>query len=111
MIEIIKLTDNSFQTISVVNEDGLIIDIEFIFFPTQNRWIYNLSNNQFILKGSTLSISPNDLYRYDNLIEFGMSVVSVDGFGPSRIDDFSKNRIQVFILNTLETQEVSKLMS
>ncbi len=111
MIEITKLTDNSFQTISVTNEDGLIIDIEFVFFPTQNRWIYNLSNNQFILKGSILSLSPNDLYRYDNLIAFGMSVVSVDGFGPSRIDDFSKNRIQVFILNASETKEISKLLS
>ena len=111
MVEITKLTDNSFQTISVVNEDGLIIDIEFIFFPTQNRWIYNLSNNQFILNGSILSLSPNTLNQYNNVIEFGMSVISVDGFGPSRIDDFSKNRIQVFILNASETKEISKLLS
>ena len=110
MVQITNLTDAADQTTSVILADGSALEINLNFRPTTKRWTMDFSYGTFIKKAMGLSVHPNLLRRYRNIIPFGIAIVSTDQCDPFKIDDFASGRAKLFILdNTLVTGPGSDL--
>ncbi len=94
-----KLTDSANQTTTLIGAAGEQIQFTLRFMPTQNSWYFNLAYGDLIVNGSLLTVSPNILRSYYNLISFGIMVTSTDGYEPQFITDFISGRIKVYTLS------------
>lgn len=93
-----KLTDSPIQRYTVVTETGDQIALELRYLPTQQSWMASVSWNNFYLNGINLTVSPNILYGFENILPFGFAVTSNDSLDPTYIDDFTTGRIKVYVL-------------
>ena len=105
MKKITTLTDSALQKAVIVTDNSKELNLTLRFLPTQKIWIYNLTLDDFTVNGRKLVVSPNLLRQYVRLIDFGMLCTSESGFEPYRIDDFSKNRVSIFVLTEEEIKD------
>ena len=107
--QIDQINDSPKQKYSVTIESGVIVDILLQFMPTQSCWLLDVTNNNgFVVKGIRLTVSPNVLNQFRNIINFGFAVTSRDGGDPQNLNDFSSNRIRIY---SLSAEDVKKLTS
>jgi hypothetical protein len=111
MKQITLLTDNANQKVAIVTDDALVVQLTFRFLPSQQVWMYDVSQDTFTANGRTLVISPNNLMQFRNIINFGLFCRSTDGYEPYKIDDFSSGRVTVFVLNASEVNQVEEIIS
>lgn len=102
----ITLTDAASQQINIIGDNGEVIPFLINFLPTQNGWFFNIEYNDFILNGVYLTLSPNCLRGYRNVLPFGLLCTSVDGYEPQFASDFIDGRISLYLLNADEVAEV-----
>lgn len=88
-------------------EQGTII-FELYYRPAIQMWMLDLTFEDFIVKGLRVCNSPDLLTQFSNLMPFGLmcSVVSVSGYEPSLIDDFSSGRVTLNILDNDEKEQI-----
>lgn len=103
-----KLTDSANQLTNLIGENGEQIQLRLQYMPTQNSWYFDLEYRDLIIKGSLLTVSPNILRSYYNLIPFGIMVTSTDGYEPQFITDFISERIKVYTLNQADIDLVEE---
>lgn len=101
-----KLTAQPKQKYNLIGYQGESIAFELEYMPTQEGWKFNVNDGEFILNGALLTISPNILRNYKNIINYGISVVSTDGFDPATLDDFTSGRVQIYLLSPEEVAGV-----
>lgn len=106
MKKITELTNESKQKYSAIQENGEEFILELEFKPTQESWYFNVSKNEFTTKGQRLVLGPNILRRYSNLINFGILCRAIDLIEPMDINDLVSGRIELYILNNDELEEV-----
>jgi hypothetical protein len=107
MVQIDNLTDDADQKTTIVLEDGSSVTLELFFRPAIERWTVDVTyGTELIVKGMTLTLHPNILRGWRNLIPFGMMVYSIDGGDPYYIDDFSSQRIKLYIMDSTEVESV-----
>lgn len=102
----IALTSAARQLINVIGDNGEVIPLLMYFLPTQNGWAFDISYLDFSLKGAYLTISPNCLRGYRNILPFGLLCTSTDGYEPQFIEDFIDGRVSLYLLNAEEVAEV-----
>jgi hypothetical protein len=102
----IVLNNSSRQQINIVGDNGEIIPFLIYFLPTQNGWAFDVEYSDFKLNGAYLTISPNCLRGYRNILPFGISCISTDGYEPQFINDFSDGRVSLFLLNAVEAAQI-----
>lgn len=102
----IALTNAARQQVNVIGDNGEVIPFLIYFLPTQNGWAFNIGYGDFQLNGAYLTISPNCLRGYRNILPFGLLCTSVDGYEPQFISDFIDGRVSLFLLNAAEVAEV-----
>jgi hypothetical protein len=93
-----KLTAQPFQEYTVATEAGDLITLTLRYMPSQQCWAFGIVWGLFSLQGAQLTIAPNILYNYANIVPFGFMVTSTDTIEPSYLDDFSTGRIKVYVL-------------
>ena len=111
MKQITLLTNNANQKVAIVTDDGLLVSLTFRFLPSQQMWMYDVSQDTFTANGRTLVVSPNNLMQFRNIINFGLFCRSTDGYEPYKIDDFSSGRVAVFVLNADEVSQVEEIVN
>lgn len=99
-----KITDDSSQQFTLIGDDGEQISFLLFFMPSQQSWFFNLSYGAKTINGIKVILSPNILHNYKNILPFGIGCLSSDGMEPFYIDDFSTQRIRMYLLNA---QDVS----
>lgn len=107
-----NLTNDAKQkhTISLANGKRLVL--ELMFFATQNAWYGNINYNdsEFVLNGFKIVSSPNILYQYQNIIDFGLSC-ECEGFQePMFVDDFLVGRASLSIITQEEFVNVNTIL-
>lgn len=108
MKQITTLTNNSKQKITIVQENGEQFIFQLIYLPAQEIWIYNIEKDNFVAKGRTLVLGANIIRRFRRLINFGIACVSNDSIEPFHINDFTENRIKIYILTKEEVEQIER---
>lgn len=103
-----KLNSNPRQTFSVLAEDGSTVTFSFVYLPSQQCWTVDVLRNDFAVKGIQLQVNPNILRNYRNVIPFGLSVTSEDGYDPYYLDDFDTQRIQVYLMSAADVEDFER---
>lgn len=93
------LTDDGVQSLIFSLADGSTVNLKFIYRPATQRWTIDVSYKTFVANGLGLSISPNLLRLWRNIIPFGMTVASADAAEPFKLDDFTSGRITIYMLD------------
>lgn len=102
MKRIDKLTDDADQSCVLISERGQNIPFHLRYLPTQNSWLFDISYQGWALNGAILTVSPNALRDFKNQIPFGLAVTSNDELDPFYLNDFSSQRIKIYLLSAEE---------
>jgi hypothetical protein len=104
MIEVEGITATPDQTFFVVIPEGSI-DIRLMFKPAISMWYMNISFKTFSFNGIKLVDCQNLLSQYENIIPFGIHIVS-GGVDPFLINDFSSGRA---VFNVIDQSEIAEI--
>ena len=111
MTKITGLTQDSFQKFKIADPNGGgDISVRLVYRPRIQRWFIDISFKTFTLNGYKLTRGPNILAKWNNVIPFGLTVTVSDNFEPFVINDFSSDRVQLFLLTSSEVAEVETMI-
>jgi hypothetical protein len=112
MIKITGLTADAFQKFKIADPNGGgDISVKLSYRPRVQRWFIDITFGTFILNGYKVLRNPNILAKWSNVIPFGLTVTVSDNFEPFVINDFSSDRVQLYLLTTAEVAEVETMIS
>lgn len=100
------IDNNPKQKISFISDTQRRIDFAIWFEPTQNMWFMNVESGDFKLYGQSISVNPNLLSKYHNIIDFGVLCNTDDGLDPFGIDDFYKGYAILAVLTDNEVKSI-----
>lgn len=103
-----SLTDAADQQVTIILDDGSILQLEFNFRAGVQRWFLDVSHSLLTLKGFGLTQGPNILRQWRNLVPFGIAIQAVDLIDPIQNTDFQSGRVSCYILNAAEVQQVEQ---
>ena len=106
MKQITEISQDPKQRFDIVTEDNQIFELRLEYSDQQQGWFYGITFGDFILNGSRLVTGLNILRSYQNIIPFGFSILTDDLSEPIFIDDFSTERVRMFLLTEEEVEEV-----
>ena len=106
MNQVDNISDDFSQIMSITLEDRSVIVLEFNYRPMIQRWTVNLTHGDFVLNGLNISVHPNMVRNYRNVIPFGIACTTLDGVDPIRSDDFSTGRASIYILTASEVGQI-----
>ena len=111
MKQLTTISSSSKQSIYFQLEDGSIIHFTFLFEPRQQAWFMNLESEKFNVYGIQLCCHLNILDKYHNIINYGVSISTDDGFDPWRITDFEDGYAAFCVLNATELKETTEFLN
>lgn len=112
-MQVISTIDsNPYQKFSYILDDGSRATIILRFFPTQNRWVMDISDeNGFEANGIFVCCGPNILDKWHNVIKYGINIATEDGIDPSMQDDFATGYAMFSMLDEKETKEATDYLN
>lgn len=105
MKQITEITSEARQLLTITTEAQDIFTLELNYSDLQQSWFYNLTFGDIIINGRKIITSPNILRTFKNVLPFGITVTSTDAGEPIFIDDFTSNRIALYVLEESEVTE------
>jgi hypothetical protein len=106
MKQITEISQDPKQRFDVVTEDNQNFELILEYSDQQQGWFYNITFGDFALNGARLVTGINILRSYQNIIPFGISILTDDLSEPLFIDDFSTERVRMFLLTEAEVEQV-----
>lgn len=103
-----SLNDAADQLLNFPIGDGTSAKLEFKYLSGIQRWTVDVTHPLLILVGYNLSMGPNILRPWRNLIPFGMAVDSINGLDPMNLEDFNNGICQIYMLSAAEVQVVEQ---
>ncbi len=104
------ITSDPKQTISIPLPDGSSVSLNLDFKPQQLGWFYSIAYStktvNFQLTGSRLVTSPNILRQYQNIVPFGLSVVTQGNVEPTTQTAFSDDTITFLLLDQSDIADI-----
>lgn len=105
MLQIQNITTDGTQKQSFVLPDGSSLELVMYFSSLQQGWfIKSLKYNDFELNGMRITVNPNMLFQWKNLLPFGLACFSVGNREPSQQEDFSSGAATLYILTVDEVE-------
>lgn len=101
-----SLNDAADQLLNFPIGDGTSAKMQFKYRSGIQRWTVDITHPLLTLTGYNLSMGPNILRPWRNLIPFGMAISSINGLDPLNIEDFNNGICQVYMLTAEEVQQV-----
>jgi len=112
-LEITGITENPNQSFTVALPDGTKLLVTMQYFDQNNGWFFtslNWNNGQWIEEGRRVVSHLNMLRGYRNIINFGLSCITVGNREPTQIQDFASGASVLSILLPSEVQEVETFL-
>lgn len=97
-----NLSDDADQLVTFVLPDGSILQLEFFYRAGIQRWTLDLTHDLLTLRGFNLTVGPNILRPWKNLISFGIAIISTTGLDPINSTDFLDGTVTVNMLSAAE---------
>lgn len=101
-----KINATAYQKFFLTGNPGSRIAMELRYLASQQKWIMNLQQDDFVANGIGVVGSPNILRCFKNVIPFGIACKTVDGLDPFFIDSFSTGAAQLYLLTAEEVQTI-----
>lgn len=111
MKEITTITSAPRQSFVIISEEGEKITISLRFLPTQLCWFMDVETETFNVKNICLGDSLNVLDKFQNILNYGISICSIDGIPPFQIDDFESGRVKFTLLNKEEKDYMTSVLN
>ncbi len=106
MQQLNNLSNDAFQLVTYVLDDGTTVQLTFSYRPGIGRWTMDLVHEDLTLAGINLCVFPNILRQWKNIIPFGMAIISNNGLDPIQPNDFVDGIVTVNMLTAEEVQQV-----
>lgn len=106
---ITQLTDNPMQTMKLVLDTKELVQFDLRFMPTQRSWYCNIIYKEIELYGLKVALFPNILRHFKNMLPFGIAFTANDHVEPFKLDDFTSGRVQMYVLNQDEVEQIEGL--
>lgn len=103
---ITQLTDNPTQTMKLVLDTKELVQFDLRFMPTQRSWYCNIIYKEIELYGLKVALFPNILRHFKNMLPFGIMFKANDHVEPFKLDDFTTGRVQMYVLNQDEVEQI-----
>lgn len=106
MRQITEISQDPKQRFDIVTEDNDTFELKLEYSDQQEGWFYSLTFGDLTANTARIVTGPNILRQYKNIIPFGISIVTDDQSEPVFIDDFSSERVKLFLLTEEEVEQV-----
>lgn len=104
------LTDKPKQTFSVTLADGSQADFYMEYRERQKGWFFDLIYGAFAVKGQRLTLHPNVLRQFRNLIPFGLAVSSDRPYEPQDLSALSDGTVFLYLFEGDELDAIDALI-
>lgn len=97
-----QVSDNAFQTMVLQMPDGSTGALNLYYRASAPRWFFDFLHPalpQGGPKGNGLTLSPNLLRPWKNLVPFGLACVTLDGQDPVGSEDFINGDATLYVLD------------
>lgn len=108
MTQIDNLTDFANQQTVLVLNDGTTAILDIVFNGSTERWVASVTYGEKVFNGIGLCTVPNILRQWKNVIPFGLAVVTADQTDPFDINDFSTERVKLYLLDEADVEQVER---
>lgn len=108
MQQLNNLSNDADQKMTFVLPDASLLQLEFIYRASIQRWALNVSHPLLTLNGYNICLGPNILRQWRKLISFGIAVTSTTGLDPIQPTDLQDGTVSVFILSEAEVAQVEE---
>jgi len=106
MLRITSLTNDPYQKHTLFLPNGNVFTMYLYFRPMQFGWfIPELTYEDFVLRGTRVTNSPNILFQFMNQLPFGLACYSKENREPTLQDDFTSGASSLYVLTEEECQE------
>ena len=95
-----SLSADASQELSVILDDGSVLQFTFNYRPAAQRWSVDVLYGEFGANGVLLATHPNLLRTWRNILPFGLAITSQDSADPFKLDDFTSGRITLYVLDS-----------
>ncbi len=102
-----EISSDPKQVLDVVTEDNQIFELKLEFSDQQQGWFYSINfDDTVIINGSRIITGPNILRAFKEILPFGIAIGTNDKTEPFLIDDFTSERVTMFLLTAEEVDQV-----
>lgn len=106
MRQITEISEDPKQRLTIITEDNKSFELKLVYSDQQQGWFYSIIFGNLSINGIRLVSGANILRAYKNIIPFGIGILTEDRSEPVLIDDFSSERVKMFLLNEQEVKNV-----
>lgn len=106
MTQIDNLTDFANQQTVLILDDGTTAAVDLVFHGGTERWIMSVEYLGRSYNGIGLCDHPNILRQWKNTLPFGLACVTADQTDPFNVNDFSTERVKMYLLNAADVLQV-----
>lgn len=97
------------QQMTFVLDDGSTVALFMEYRTQQLGWFADIAwQDTWEVTGLRLTASPNLLQKWQNLVPFGLSILTKNDVEPLNVDDFSDGTATVYLLNADDVQAVNE---
>lgn len=116
MFQVKQITTDARQRQTIVLPDGTSFDLVLYFSLSQIGWFiteltYVTATSSFSVKGLRITVSPNMLQQWKNLIPFGLACFSTANREPTQKGDFASGAAILYILTAEEVAAYTALLA
>lgn len=110
MKQITSITGDSKQRLTLpLDDNNGSVDFRLYFMPTQYSWYYDFTYNNYTSNGNKVVLNPNALRHLRKILPFGIAFQAEGNVEPFAVNDFVNGRVQMYVLNEDDMQEVEQL--
>lgn len=103
-----KITNKAYQRFFLTGNPGQSITLTMRYMPAQQIWVMDLEQGDFAANGIQIVAAPNCIRNFRNLVQFGIACLTIDGLDPYYIDDFSNQRVGLYLLTADEVVQIER---
>lgn len=108
MKQITTLTNAPKQIHSLVLENNETADFYLEYCGRMESWYFSISYNDTVQNCIKVVLTPNALRHLRRIIPFGIAFISDSQVEPFRLDDFSAGRVEMYVLNADEVEQIEQ---
>lgn len=108
MQQITSITDKPNQLMTLVLDNNETALFRLYYLSRQQGWFFDFEYNDISANCIRVLLSPNILRQFRKRIPFGIAFTTDGDVEPFDIEDFSAQRINMFVLNSEEVLRIEE---